>query len=46
MYKYFHAPKSSRANVKVELALRNYSTKTDLKIARGVDASSLLKRLI
>ena len=40
MSEYFSEPKSSGANVKVELDLSNYATKTDLKNATGVDTSS------
>ena len=37
-------PKSSRANVKVELNLSNYATKVDLKNATGVDTSPLARK--
>ena len=33
------------ANVKVELDLSNYATKTDLKYATGVDTSSFPKKI-
>ena len=44
MIKYFPRPNSLGANVKVELDCSNYATKTDLKIATGVDTSSLTKK--
>ena len=37
---YFPKPKSLGASVKVELNLSNYATKSDLKNATGVDATS------
>ena len=37
MSEYFPKPKSLRANVKVELDVQNYATKTDLKNVAGVD---------
>ena len=37
MSEYFPEPKSSGGRVKVELDLCNYSTKTDLRNAAGVD---------
>ena len=40
MSDYFPKPDSLRANVKVELDLSSYATKTDLKNATGIDASS------
>ena len=40
MSEYFPKPNSLVANVKVELGLTNYATKTDLKNAAGVDTSS------
>ena len=40
----FPEPKSLR-KVKVELDLPNYSTKTDLKIATGLDTSSFAKKV-
>ena len=36
MKEYFAEPKSSRANVKVELDFSNYATKADLKNLTGV----------
>ena len=44
MSDYFPKPKSLGANVKVELDLSNYATKTDLQNATGVDASSFAKK--
>ena len=41
---YFLQPKSSGGRVKVELNLFNYTTKTDLKNATGVDTSSFAKK--
>ena len=35
---YFPKPKSLGGNVKVELNLSNYATKSDLKNATGIDA--------
>ena len=46
MREYFPKPKYLGANVKVELALSNYATKTDLKNATGVDTSDFAERLI
>ena len=46
MSEYFSKPKSLGANVKVELDLSNYATKTDLENATGVDTSSFAKKLI
>ena len=46
MSEYFPKPNSLEANVKVELDLSHYVTKTDLKNATGVDASSFAKKLI
>ena len=43
---YFPKPNSLRENVKVELDLSNYATKTDLKNATGVDTSTVVKKLI
>ena len=40
MSDYFPKPDSLRANVKVELDLSSYATKTDLKNATGIDTSS------
>ena len=37
MSEYFPKPKSSRANVKIELDFSNYPTKADLKDKTGVD---------
>ena len=45
MYKYFHASKYSRVNVKVEFALPNYATKTGLKVVTGVDVSSFATKI-
>ena len=44
MSEYFPKPKSLGANVKVELDLSNYASKTDLKNATGVYASSFAKK--
>ena len=41
---HFPKPKSLGENVKVELNLSNYATKTDLKSETGVDASSAAKK--
>ena len=46
MSEYFPQPKSLWGRVKVELALSNYATKSDLKNARGVDTSKFAKKLI
>ena len=46
MSEYFPQPKYLGKNVKVELDLSNYSTKTDLKNVTGVDTSSFAKELI
>ena len=46
MTQYFPKNKSLGANVKAELDLSNYATKTDLKNAAGVDTSSFAKKLI
>ena len=46
MREYFPKSKSLGANVKVELDLSNYATKTDLKNTAGVDTSSFAKKLI
>ena len=43
MREYLTEPKSSRANVKVELDLSNHATKTDLKNAADVDTSASAK---
>ena len=45
MSEYFPRPKSLGANVKVELDLSNYATKTDLKTATGVDTSPFSKNI-
>ena len=45
MSEYFPKPNSLLANVKVELDLSNYATKTDLKNATGVDTSSFAKKI-
>ena len=44
MSEYFLKPKCLGANVKVELDLSNYATKTDLKKGKGVDISSFAKK--
>ena len=44
MSEYFPKPNSLGANVKVELDLSSYETKTDLKNATGVDTSSFAKK--
>ena len=44
MSEYFPKPKSLGANVKVELDLSNYATKSDLKNATGVDTWVLLEK--
>ena len=41
---YFPKPNSLGTNVKVELDLSNYATKSDLKNASGVDTSSFAKK--
>ena len=46
MSAYFPKPKSLEANVKVELDLFNYVTKTNLKNSKGVDTLSFAKKLI
>ena len=46
MSEYLPKPNSLGSNVKVELDLSNYATKTDLKNATGVDTSSFAKKLI
>ena len=45
MSEFFPKPKSFGANVKVELDLYNYVTKTDLKITIGVDTLDFTKKL-
>ena len=44
MSEYFPKPKSSRANVKVELDLSNYATNADLKNVTGVDTAGFYKK--
>ena len=44
MSEYFPKPKSLGANVKVELYLPNYATKSDLKNATGFDTSDFAKK--
>ena len=44
MSEYFPKSNSLGVNVKVELGLSNYATKTDLKNATGVDTSSFAKK--
>ena len=44
MSAYFPKPKSLGANVKVELDLFNYVTKTNLKNSKGVDTLSFAKK--
>ena len=45
MSEYFLKPKSLEANVKVELDLSNFATKTDLKNATGINTSSFAKKV-
>ena len=45
MSEYFPKLNSLGANVKVELDLSNYATKTDLKNATGVDTSSFAETI-
>ena len=45
MSEYFPKPNSLGENVKVELDLSNYATKTDLKNATGVDTSKFAKKV-
>ena len=45
MSEYFPKPNSLGVNVKVELHLSNYATKTDLKNTTGVDTSSFAKKV-
>ena len=45
MSEYFPKPNSLGANVKVEVDLSNYATKTDLKNATGVDTSFFAKKI-
>ena len=44
MKKYFLKPNSLGPNVKVEIDLSNYATKTNLKNATGVETSSFVKK--
>ena len=44
MSEYISKPISLGANVKVELDLSNYATKTNLKNATGVDAYDFAKK--
>ena len=44
MSEYFPKPKILRANVKVELDLSSYATKTDLKNATDADTSDFAKK--
>ena len=44
MSEYFPEPESL-GKVKVELDLSDYTTKTDLKIATGIDTSSFAKKV-
>ena len=44
MSEYFPKPKSSGANVKIDLDLSNYATKTDLKNAAGFDTQDFAKK--
>ena len=45
MSEYFPEPKSLGANVKAELDLSNYATKTDFKNATGVDKTRFAKKV-
>ena len=45
MSEYFPEPKFSGGRVKVELDLSNYTPKTDLKKAAGVDTSKFPKKV-
>ena len=45
MSEYFSKPKYLGANVKVELDLSNYATKTDLRNATGDDTSDFAKKI-
>ena len=45
MSEYFPKLKSLGGRVKVELDLSNYATKTDIKNATGIDASSFAKKV-
>ena len=44
MSEYFPKPKYLGENVKVELDLSNYATKSDLEYAAGVDTSKFAKK--
>ena len=44
MSNYFPKPKFLGANVKTELDLSNYTTKSDLKNVTGVDTSDFAKK--
>ena len=44
MSQYFPPYRSSRSNIKVELDLSNYATKTDLKYVSHVDVSSFASK--
>ena len=44
MSQYFPSYRSSRSNIKVELDLSNYATKTDLKNVTHVDVSSFASK--
>ena len=44
MSEYFPKPKSLGANVKVELDVSNYATKSDLQNTAGVDTSDFAKK--
>ena len=44
MSEYFPKPKSLGANVKVELDVSNYATKSDLQNTTGVDTSDFAKK--
>ena len=46
MSEYFPNPNSLGVNVKVELDLSNYATKTDLKMQQVLIIQNLLKMLI
>ena len=45
MSKYFPNPKTLAGNVKVELDLSNYATKSDLKNQTGADTSNFAKKV-
>ena len=46
MSEFFPKPNFLGANVKTELELPDYATKTDLKNVTGVDTSSFAEKLI